>query len=395
MNPAGSKELLNHRVAQLRPSGIRRFFELLSSMSDVISLGVGEPDFPTPWHIREAAIYSLERGYTMYTSNLGLPQLRRELARHLEERYGLSYSPDKEILITVGVSQGLDLALRALLNPGDEVLIPDPSYIAYVPCTLLAGGVPVTIPTSMEHGFILDPATVASRISPKSKVLLIGYPANPTGVVLPLEVFQELARLAERHDLIVVSDEIYARLVYGVEHVCFAALPGMKERTVLLGGFSKAYAMTGWRLGFAAGPATIIQAMSRIHQYTMLCAPIMSQMAALEALRNGEESLSRMLEEYDRRRKVIVRGFNEIGLKCLEPRGAFYVFPSIRATGLSSQDFAERLLIEEKVAVVPGSAFGECGEGHIRCCYAVSLPEIEEALERIKRFVLRLSGGRR
>lgn len=381
--------MISERVRQLSPSGIRRFFDLTASLEDVISLGVGEPDFPTPWHIREQAIYSIERGYTMYSSNPGLPELRREISRYLEQRYGLLYDPDKEILITVGVSQGLDLSMRAILNPGDEVLVPDPCYVAYIPCVLLAGGKSVSIPTPAEEGFKLDPSKIEALITPKTKALLFGYPANPTGVVMSREELGKISLVVQKHNLLVVSDEIYARLVYGVEHTCFPTLPGMKERTILLGGFSKAYAMTGWRIGYAVGPEEIIQAMTRIHQYTMLCAPIMGQIAALEALRNGEKAVEEMVEEYNCRRRLIVQGLKEIGLQCVEPLGAFYVFPSIKSTGLSSEEFAEKLLKEERVAVVPGNAFGNCGEGHIRCCYAVSVQDIEEALRRIGRFVER------
>lgn len=381
--------MISERVRQLSPSGIRRFFDLIASLEDVISLGVGEPDFPTPWHIREQAIYSIERGYTMYTSNPGLPELRREISRYLEKRYGLLYDPDNEILITVGVSQGLDLSMRAILNPDDEVLVPDPCYVAYVPCILLAGGKPVSIPTSAEEGFKLIPSKIEPLLTPKTKAILFGYPANPTGVVMSGEELGKIALLVQKHNLLVVSDEIYARLIYGVEHTCFPTLPGMKERTILLGGFSKAYAMTGWRIGYAVGPKEIIQAMTRIHQYTMLCAPIMGQIAALEALRNGEKAVEEMVAEYNYRRRLIVQGLKQIGLPCVEPLGAFYVFPSIKPTGLSSEEFAEELLKQERVAVVPGNAFGKCGEGYIRCCYAVPLRDIEEAIRRIGRFVER------
>lgn len=384
-----NKASISQRVAQISPSGIRRFFDLLSSMEGVISLGVGEPDFATPWHIREAAIYSLEKGYTMYTSNSGLLELRQELARYLKAAYGLDYDPHWELLITVGVSEALDLAMRAILDPGDEVIVPDPCYVSYVPCIHFAGGSPLAVPTTSEDYFELRAPDVEAEITDRTKAMLIGYPSNPTGAVMDREGLAQLAEVAKKHNLLVISDEIYSRLVYGVEHTCFAALPEMKERTVLLGGFSKAYAMTGWRIGYAAGRAEIIQAMTRIHQYTMLCTPIMGQIAAIEALRTGETDVKEMVEEYDRRRRVIVKGLNDIGLSCFEPRGAFYAFPSIKATGLSSEEFAEKLLLEEKVAVVPGSAFGQCGEGHVRCCYATSLSDIEEALSRMGRFVER------
>jgi aminotransferase len=377
-------------VAELPPSGIRRFFDLLSTLDDVISLGVGEPDFVTPWHIREAAIHSLERGYTMYTSNLGLVELRRAVARHLERLYGVGYDPASEILITVGVSEGLDLALRALIDPGDEVLIPEPSYVSYGPCAQLAGGTPVYVPARLEDDFRVDAAELEKRITPRTRAMLIGYPNNPTGAVMPRPELEKLARLANEHDLIVLSDEIYDRLVYGVEHTCFATLPGARDRTVLLGGFSKAYAMTGWRIGYAAAPADLVAGMVKIHQYAALCAPISSQKAAIEALERGEGDVRAMVEEYDGRRRLIVHGLNELGLRTFEPRGAFYAFPEIRSTGLDAEQFAERLLMEEHVAVVPGTAFGPSGEGHVRCCYATSTAGIAEALERMSRFVERL-----
>jgi aminotransferase len=377
-------------VAELPPSGIRRFFDLLSTLDDVISLGVGEPDFVTPWHIREAAIHSLERGYTMYTSNLGLVELRRAVARHLERLYGVGYDPASEILITVGVSEGLDLALRALIDPGDEVLIPEPSYVSYGPCAQLAGGTPVYVPARLEDDFRVDAAELEKRITPRTRAMLIGYPNNPTGAVMPRPELEKLARLANEHDLIVLSDEIYDRLVYGVEHTCFATLPGARDRTVVLGGFSKAYAMTGWRIGYAAAPADLVAGMVKIHQYAALCAPISSQKAAIEALERGEGDVRAMVEEYDGRRRLIVHGLNELGLRTFEPRGAFYAFPEIRSTGLDAEQFAERLLMEEHVAVVPGTAFGPSGEGHVRCCYATSTAGIAEALERMSRFVERL-----
>jgi len=379
--------LISYQVNQLSPSGIRKFFDLIASMEGVVSLGVGEPDFVTPWHICEAAIYSLEKGYTMYTSNLGMPELRQELSRYLRETYNLVYDPDKELLITVGVSEALDLAMRAILNPGDEVIMPDPCYVSYNPCVVLAGGSPIMVPTNQENNFEIRAADIEAEVNNKTKAILIGYPANPTGAVMSRDKLAQIAEVARRHRLLVISDEIYAKLVYGVEHTCFATLPEMKEDTILLGGFSKAYAMTGWRIGYAAANEEIIDSMNKIHQYTMLCAPIMGQIAAIEALRAGEASTAEMVEEYNRRRLVIVKGLNDIGLSCFEPRGAFYAFPSIKVTGMTSEEFAERLLLEEKVAVVPGTAFGECGEGYIRCCYATSLADIEEALSRMKRFV--------
>jgi aminotransferase len=381
------RSCISERAGLISPSGIRKFFDLITSMEGVISLGVGEPDYATPWHIREAAIYSLEKGHTMYTSNLGMPELRRELAGYLKDSYNLDYDPETELLITVGVSEALDLAARAILNPGDEVIMPDPCYVSYPPCVILAGGTPVMVPTTQDNNFEVSAADIEARITSKTKAILIGYPANPTGAVMPREKLEKVADVARRHRLPVISDEIYSRLVYGVEHTCFASLPGMKESTILLGGFSKAYAMTGWRIGYAAAPAEIISAMTKIHQYTIMCAPIMGQVAAIEALRTGEASVAEMVEDYNRRRLVMVEGLRDIGLPCFEPRGAFYAFPSIKSTGMTSDEFAERLLTEEKVAVVAGPTFGQCGEGYIRCCYATSLSDIEEALSRIKRFL--------
>ena len=379
--------LISRRVNRLSPSGIRKFFDLLASMEGVISLGVGEPDFSTPWHISEAAIASLEKGNTMYTSNMGMPELRQELARYLRNSYNLEYNADSELLITVGVSEGLDLAMRAILNPGDEVIMPDPAYVAYPACVTLAGGKPVRVPTSGENNFEISAADIEARVTDRTRAILIGYPANPTGAVLGREKLGEIAEVAQRHQLMLISDEIYAKLVYGVEHTCLATLPGTKENTVLLGGFSKAYAMTGWRIGYATGPREIIAAMTKIHQYTMMCASTMAQVAAIEALKSGEDSTKEMVADYNRRRSVMVKGLSDIGLSCFEPRGAFYAFPSIKCTGLTSEEFAEKLLTEEMVAAIPGSAFGKCGEGYIRCCYATSLADIEEALARMKRFV--------
>ncbi len=381
------KSCISERANQLSPSGIRKFFDLLASIEGVISLGVGEPDYATPWHVREAAIYSLEKGYTMYTSNLGILELRQELSRFLKNNYGLEYDPGSELLITVGVSEALDLVMRAIINPGDEVIMADPCYVAYDSCVVLSGGIPVKVPTSEENNFELDAADIEARITDQTKAILIGYPANPTGAVMSRDKLAKIAEVARRHQLLVISDEIYAKLVYSVEHTCFAALPRMKERTVLLGGFSKTYAMTGWRVGYAAANKEIIAAMTKIHQYTIMSAPTMGQVAALEALKSGENSAAEMVADYNRRRRVIVKGLCDIGLSCFEPKGAFYAFPSIKCTGMTSEEFAEKLLTEEKVAVVPGSAFGQCGEGHVRCCYATSLADIEEALSRMKRFV--------
>ena len=380
-------EIISERLKQISPSGIRKFFDLLASMEGIISLGVGEPDYSTPWHICEPAVQSLEKGYTMYTSNLGIPELRQELARYLKDKYNLSYDPEGELLITVGVSEGMDLSMRAILNPGDEVIMSDPCYVAYEPCALLAGGTVIKVPTYQQNGFEISAAEIEARITDRTKAIFIGYPANPTGAVMPRDKLRSIAEVARRHQLIVISDEIYARLIYGVEHTCFASLPEMKESTILLGGFSKAYAMTGWRIGYAASSRELIAAMTKIHQYTMMCVPTMSQVAAIAALKEGEPSVLEMVADYNQRRQLIVKGLNEIGLPCFEPKGAFYAFPSVKSTGLSSEEFAEKLLLEEKVAVVPGSAFGQCGEGYVRCCYATSPSDIEEALTRMKRFV--------
>ncbi|MFC2072511.1 aminotransferase class I/II-fold pyridoxal phosphate-dependent enzyme [Chloroflexota bacterium] len=388
-NPKGQhrKYHISQRASQISPSGIRKFFDLLASIEGVISLGVGEPDYATPWHICESAIESLEKGQTMYTSNLGMSELRQELSRYLKNTYNLEYDTENELLITVGVSEALDLAMRAILNPGDEVIMPDPCYVSYSPCVVLAGGVPIMVPTNEENNFEISATDIEARITSKTKAILIGYPANPTGAVMSRDKLAEIAEVAHRHRLLVASDEIYAKLVYSVEHTCVATLPGMKENTILLGGFSKAYAMTGWRIGYAAAPREIIAAMTKIHQYTMMCAPTMGQVAAIEALKSGENSAAEMVEDYNRRRLVIVKGLCDIGLSCFEPKGAFYAFPSIKSTGMTSEEFAERLLTEEKVAVVPGSAFGEYGKGYVRCCYATSLADIEEALSRMKQFV--------
>ena len=381
--------LISQKVATLPPSGIREFFDLLSSIEDVISLGIGEPDFVTPWHIREAGIYSLEQGYTMYTSNSGMPELRQELARYLELHYGVNYHPEHEILITAGSSEALDLVLRAIINPGDEVIIPDPCYVAYPADVTLAGGKPVLVSTNERNNFAVRATDIKARITKKTKAILIGYPANPTGAVMSKKEADAIAELSKEYDLPVISDEIYARLTYGVEHVCFPSLPGMKKRTILISGFSKSHAMTGWRIGYVAADRCFIQALTKIHQYTLLCAPTMTQMAAIEALRNGEGEVEKMVQEYNRRRRFMVKRLNQIGLPCFEPKGAFFAFPSIEATGMNSEEFAQKLLVEEKVAVVPGTAFGPSGEGFVRCCYATSLPNIEEALRRMDRFLRR------
>ncbi len=379
--------LISQKVATLPPSGIRKFFDLLSSIEDVISLGIGEPDFVTPWHIREAGIYSLEQGYTMYTSNSGMPELRQELAHYLELRYGVNYHPEDEILITAGSSEALDLVLRATINPGDEVIIPDPCYVAYPADITLAGGKPILVSTNERNNFVVRATDIEARITKKTKAILIGYPANPTGAAMSKKEADAIAELSKEHDLPIISDEIYARLIYGVQHICFPSLPGMKKRTILISGFSKSHAMTGWRIGYVAADRRFIQALTKIHQYTLLCAPTMTQMATIEALRNGEGEVEKMVQEYNRRRRFMVKRLNEIGLPCFEPKGAFFAFPSIEATGMNSEEFAHKLLLEEKVAVVPGTAFGPSGEGFVRCCYATSLPSIEEALRRMDRFV--------
>jgi len=381
------KYQISQRANQLSPSGIRKFFDLVQAMPDAISLGVGEPDYTTPWHIREAAIESIEKGQTMYTSNSGILELRKELYKYLKNDFNVEYDPNNEILVTVGVSEGLDLAMRAIINPGDEVIISDPAYVAYASAVILADGIPVAVPTYESNNFALAAKEIEKYITQKTRAILMGYPANPTGAVMSREQLSAIAQLAQKHNLIVVSDEIYAKLVYGVNHTCIAALPGMKERTILLNGFSKAYAMTGWRGGYACGPKAIIAAMLKIHQYARMCVPTMSQVAATEALRGGLASVNEMVEDYNRRRLVIVKGLRDIGLGCFEPKGAFYAFPSIKCTGMTSEQFSEKLLAEEKVAAVPGSAFGKCGEGYIRCCYATSLKDIEEALKRMRRFV--------
>jgi aminotransferase len=377
-------------VKAIPPSGIRRFFDIAAEMKGVISLGVGEPDFITPWHIRESCIHGLHRGHTSYTSNYGLLELREEIVKSLEKDYQVTYNSRNEVLVTVGVSEGLDLAMRALLGPGDEVLIPEPCYVSYKSCVALAGGIPVTIPTTVENQFRITAEELETYVTPRTKVLLIGYPNNPTGAVMSKQDLEKIALFAQKHDLIVISDEIYAKLTYDGTHTCFSSLPGMRDRTIVLNGFSKAYAMTGWRIGYAVSNADFIGAMNKIHQYTMLCTPITAQIAAIEALKSGEKNVKHMVAEYNHRRRLIYNGFLQMGLDCFEPKGAFYIFPSIKKTGLTSLEFAEQLLMAEKVALVPGDAFGESGEGFVRCSYATSTKNIVEALERIERFVAKL-----
>jgi aminotransferase len=385
-----AERALAERVKAVPPSGIRRFFDILASMDDVISLGVGEPDFDTPPRVVEAGVKSLRAGRTHYTSNYGTIELRRALAAHLDRRYGVSYDPARELLITVGASEAVDLALRATCDPGDEVVLHEPSYVAYPPAVTFAGGVVRLVSTRLEDDFALDPAAVEAAITPRTKALFLGYPCNPTGAVLPDDVQDELARIAVRHDLLVYSDEIYDRLAYGTyHHRAMSALTGMRDRTILMGGFSKAYAMTGWRVGYLAAPAAILEGIVKVHQYGIMSAPTTAQDAALEALTSAEPDVERMLAEYDRRRRLLVDGLNRLGLTTFEPRGAFYAFPQVSSTGLDSETFAQRLLEEERVAVVPGSAFGPSGEGHVRACYATSYEQLEEAIVRIGRFVER------
>ncbi|WP_028551105.1 aminotransferase class I/II-fold pyridoxal phosphate-dependent enzyme [Paenibacillus sp. UNC451MF] len=377
-------------VREIPPSGIRKFFDLVSASKDIISLGVGEPDFCTPWHVREACVYSLERGNTKYTPNAGMPELREAIAEYLYDSFHVPYEPSDEILVTVGGSEAIDLALRALIVPGDEVLVPEPCYISYSPITTIGGGIPVGIETFAKDNFKLTPEALKASITPKSKVLILCYPSNPTGGIMTYEDWLPIAKIVEENDLIVISDEIYAELTYEQKHVSFAAMPGMRDRTILVSGFSKAFAMTGWRMGYACGHRDLISAMLKIHQYTVMCAPAMGQVAALEALKNGMEEKDRMVESYNQRRRLVVQGFRDIGLECHEPQGAFYAFPSIASTGLSSEEFAQRLLHEAKVAAVPGYVFGKGGEGFVRCSYATSVNQLLEAIDRIGNFIRKL-----
>jgi aminotransferase len=387
-SPTRTTGRVSQLVADLPPSGIRKFFDLVEQTKGVISLGVGEPDFPTPWTISTACIAALEAGRTNYTSNLGLLALRRAISHHLTRLYDVTYDPAGEILVTVGVSEALDLCCRTILNPGDEVIVVEPCFVSYGPAVTLAHGVAVPVATCVEDQFVPRPEAIAAAITGRTRAILISTPSNPTGAVFPRATLAAIAELAEAHDLLVISDEIYDRLSYGEEgHTCFASLPGAAERTILLNGFSKAYAMTGWRVGYACGPRDIIAAMNKVHQYAMMCAPIISQEAAIEALLRGERAVAEMVRAYDQRRRFLVAGFNRIGLSCFEPRGAFYTFPSIKATGLDDETFCARLLTEQQVATVPGSAFGACGAGHIRATYAASMEQLREALGRIERFV--------
>lgn len=378
------------KVKDIQPSGIRKFFDIVSEMDDVVSLGVGEPDFDTPWHIRDEGIYSLEKGRTFYTSNSGLRELRVEICKYLKRRCHVEYNPDKETLITVGGSEAIDLAMRVMLNPGDEVLIPQPSFVSYLPCAVLADGVPKIIELKAENEFRLTKEELLEAITDKTKLLVLPFPNNPTGAVMRREDLEAIAEVIIEKDIFVLSDEIYSELTYDVEHVSIASLPGMKERTITMNGFSKAYAMTGWRLGYACGPQEIIHQMTKIHQFAIMCAPTNSQYAAVEALRNGDADVLEMRNAYNGRRRYLMHAFKEMGLPCFEPFGAFYVFPCIKEFGMNSEEFAEKLLAEERVAVVPGSAFGACGEGYLRISYAYSLEDLKIALERLGRFVKRL-----
>ncbi len=381
---------LADKVVELKPSGIRKFFDIVHEMKDAISLGVGEPDFDTPWHIRDEGIYSLEQGRTIYTSNAGLKELRQEICHTLHRKQGLTYDPLTEVLVTVGGSEAIDMGLRAMINPGDEVLIPQPSYVSYEPCAILAGAVPVIINLKAENEFRLTAAELEEAITDRTKILILPFPNNPTGAIMERKDLEEIAEVILKHDIFVMSDEIYSELTYKEKHVSIAELPGMQERTILINGFSKAYAMTGWRLGYACGPGEIIKQMTKIHQFAIMCAPTTSQYAAIEALKNGDEDIAQMRAAYNQRRRFLMNAFKEMGLECFEPYGAFYVFPCIKEFGMTSDEFAGRFLEEEKVAVVPGTAFGDCGEGFLRISYAYSLEHLREAVGRLERFIGRL-----
>ena len=381
---------LADEVVKIKPSGIRKFFDIVSEMKDAISLGVGEPDFDTPWHIRDEGIYSLEKGRTFYTSNSGLKELKEEICRYLKRRVHVEYSSKNEVIVTVGGSEAIDIGLRAMLNPGEEVLIPQPSYVSYEPCTILAGGKPVIIDLKAENEFRLTAQELLDAITDKTKVLILPFPNNPTGAIMEKEDLEAIAKVCIEKDIFVMSDEIYAELTYKGEHVSIASLPGMKERTILINGFSKAYAMTGWRLGYACGPKAIIEQMTKIHQFAIMCAPTTSQYAAVEALRNGDDDVKAMKESYNQRRRYLMQAFKNMGLECFEPYGAFYVFPCIKEFGMTSDEFANRFLQEEKVAVVPGTAFGDSGEGFLRISYAYSLEQLKTAMEKMERFIMKL-----
>lgn len=386
------RNFISDKTASIQPSGIRKFFDIVSEMKDAISLGVGEPDFDTPWHIRDEGIYALERGRTFYTSNSGLKDLRQEISNYLKRIQNIEYNPENEILVTVGGSEAIDIGLRAVINPGDEVIIPQPSYVSYEPCAVLAGAKPVIINLKAENAFRLKPEELLAAITDKTKVLILPYPNNPTGAIMEQEDLEAIAKIIIEKDILVMSDEIYSALTYKETHVSIASLPGMKERTILINGFSKAYAMTGWRLGYACAPKEIIQQMTKIHQFAIMCAPTTSQYAAIEALKNGDNDVETMRQAYNQRRRFLLHAFKEIGLECFEPFGAFYVFPSIKEFNMTSEEFATRFLKEEKVAVVPGTAFGACGEGYLRISYAYSIENLKIAIERLKIFVERLRG---
>ena len=384
---------LSDKIVTIKPSGIRKFFDIVNEMEDAISLGVGEPDFDTPWHIRDEGIYSLEKGRTFYTSNAGLKELKVEITKYIQRTQNVSYNADSEVIVTVGGSEAIDIALRAMINPGEEVLIPQPSYVSYEPCAILAGADPVIIELKAENEFRLTAQELRNAITDKTKALILPFPNNPTGAIMEKEDLEAIAEVIREKDIFIISDEIYAELTYKGKHVSIISLPGMKERTVLINGFSKSYAMTGWRLGYACAPAEIMEQMLKIHQFAIMCAPTTSQYAAVEALRNGDDDVAMMRESYNQRRRYLMHAFKEMGLECFEPFGAFYVFPCIREFGMTSEEFAEKLLAEEKVAVVPGTAFGECGEGFIRISYAYSLDNLQTALERVQRFIEKLKKG--
>lgn len=388
------RNFLSQKVIDIKPSGIRKFFDIVSEMKDAISLGVGEPDFDTPWHIRDEGIYAFERGKTFYTSNAGLKELRVEISNYLKRSQGLDYNPNNEILVTVGGSEAIDIGLRAVINPGDEVIIPQPSYVSYEPCAILAGAAPVIIDLKAENEFRLTPEELLNAITPKTKVLILPYPNNPTGAIMEQEDLEKIAKIIIEHDILVMSDEIYAELTYKDKHVSIASINGMKERTILINGFSKAYAMTGWRLGYACAPKEIIKQMTKIHQFAIMCAPTTSQYAAVEALKNGDEDVIKMRQAYNQRRRYLMNAFKNMGLECFEPYGAFYVFPSIKEFGMTSEEFATKFLTEEKVAVVPGTAFGECGEGYLRISYAYSLETLKIAIKRLENFISRLRNNK-